>query len=151
MSSPTSILATSTSVRRPLPWLGAVALAAVVLVALPANAGEIYQWKDAQGVTHYSDSPPPNREYKNRTITNSGAATVATAQKVAPAENEQCTTARNNLKQLQGEAPVGIDADKDGKPDTVMNPEQRASQTELAQAALKVHCTESDEVGAAAS
>ena len=30
-------------------------LALLVAVAAPAVAGELYQWKDANGVTHYSD------------------------------------------------------------------------------------------------
>ena len=29
-----------------------------MLAALPLQAAEIYRWKDAQGVTHYSDSRP---------------------------------------------------------------------------------------------
>ena len=43
-----------------------------LLAALPA-AAQIYQWKDAQGRTHYSDTPPPKepvrtiREAKPRT------------------------------------------------------------------------------------
>ena len=41
---------------RATPLLGAGLL--VALVAAPALAGEVYKWKDAQGVTHYSDAPP---------------------------------------------------------------------------------------------
>ena len=42
-------------------------LALLVAVAAPAVAGELYQWKDANGVTHYSDSPPPGKATR-RTI-----------------------------------------------------------------------------------
>lgn len=32
-----------------------------LLLVLPAIAGaQVYKWKDAKGVVHYSDSPPPN-------------------------------------------------------------------------------------------
>ena len=31
----------------------------VALVVSPLQAQTVYQWKDAKGVTHYSDSPPP--------------------------------------------------------------------------------------------
>lgn len=126
---------------RPLLRLGAAALLCAGLLCLPAAAGEIYQWKDAQGVTHYADSPPANREYKNRSVIGTNPATVASTEAAKPVENEQCTTARTNLTQLQGEAPVGFDADKDGKLDSVMNAEQRAAQAQLAQAAINVHCT----------
>ena len=35
----------------------------LIVLALPALAGEVYQWKDAKGVTHYSDAPPPNQAH----------------------------------------------------------------------------------------
>ncbi|WP_412159617.1 DUF4124 domain-containing protein, partial [Pantoea sp. SIMBA_079] len=41
---------------RRLPCL-VVALLAVA--ALPLAASEVYSWKDARGVTHYSQTPPP--------------------------------------------------------------------------------------------
>ena len=37
-------------------------------------AGEVYQWKDANGVTHYSQTPPPKGQYQQRQITDKGAA-----------------------------------------------------------------------------
>ena len=135
------------SVVRRLPWLGLPGLGAVGLgVALAtlsvASAGELYQWKDANGVTHYSDAPPPaGADYQNRTIRDSGTASIKPDDAEAPAENTQCTTARANLELLQGEGPVGTDTDKDGKPDAEFSAEQRAAQTQLAEAAIKVHCT----------
>lgn len=113
----------------------------LALAALSASAGELYQWKDANGVTHYSDAPPPGQvKYENRTIRNRGGSTAATAKADAPAESEQCTTARANLTLLQGEGKVGTDTDGDGKPDTELTADQRANRTELAAAAVKVHC-----------
>ncbi len=131
------------------PWLRAAALTVAValpMIAVPALAGELYQWKDANGVTHYSDSPPPaGADYENRTIRDSGAASAAPEVAAAPAENNQCTTARGNLALLQGEGPVGVDTDDDGKPDTEFTAEQRANQSQLAEAAIKVHCSGSAE------
>ena len=130
------------SVARRLPWLGAMGLGLALATLSVASAGELYQWKDANGVTHYSDAPPPTgADYENRTIRNSGTASVKTETAEAPAENAQCTTARANLELLQGEGPVGNDTDKDGKPDAAFSAEQRAAQTQLAEAAIKVHCT----------
>ncbi|MGH8084234.1 MAG: DUF4124 domain-containing protein [Lysobacter sp.] len=124
-----------------LPRLGAAGLVAALTFALPAVSGELYQWKDANGVTHYSDAPPPaGADYKNRTISNRGSAAIATDKAEAPAESSQCTTARGNLALLQGEGPVGTDADSDGKPDAAFTADERAAQTQLAEAAIKVHC-----------
>ncbi|MDX1548992.1 MAG: DUF4124 domain-containing protein [Lysobacter spongiicola] len=124
------------SMSRCVPVVSALLLA----LALPAQSGELYQWKDANGVTHYSDSPPPGQtDYQNRAIRSSGAG-EATAEAPAPAESSQCTMARANLQLLQGEAPVGTDTDGDGKPDTQLTADQRANQAELASAAIKVHC-----------
>ncbi|HEV8692891.1 MAG TPA: DUF4124 domain-containing protein, partial [Lysobacter sp.] len=40
-----------------------------LLLTLPVLAGKVYQWKDASGVTHFSDSPPPDQQgYKNRQL-----------------------------------------------------------------------------------
>jgi len=114
-------------------WFGL----ALLLVVASAGAGELYQWKDAKGVTHYSDSPPPNQPYKNRTIRDSGNASAA----AKPAESAQCTTARMNLEHLKGTAPAGFDADRDGKPDALFNADQRRAQVRLAEAAVTMHCT----------
>jgi hypothetical protein len=132
----------------------ALAFAGLLAIALPAVAGELYQWKDANGVTHYSDAPPPaGANYRNRTISNRGSATVvADEAAAAPAEDSQCTTARANLALLQGEGPVGADADNDGKPDAAFTADERAAQAQLAQAAIKVHCgTAASPADAAAS
>lgn len=135
---------TRPSARRALPALGFSA-ALLVLLAAPVAATELYQWKDAKGVTHYSDSPPPNQAgVKNRVIKNrSGtAAQTATAADAPAAENPQCVTARGNLKQLQSSRTVGVDANKDGKPDNVLDAQQRAAQVQLAEAAVRAYCTQ---------
>ncbi|WP_244244011.1 DUF4124 domain-containing protein [Marilutibacter alkalisoli] len=113
---------------------------AMLLVALPA-AAQVYQWKDANGVTHYSDSPPPDHDYRNRNVKTSQGMAVETAGEDAPAENAQCTQARGNLALLSGDAPVGVDTDGDGKPDDTLDADQRAAQKKLAEAAIGVHCT----------
>ena len=32
---------------------------ALLIAAAPLAASEVYSWKDARGVTHYSQTPPP--------------------------------------------------------------------------------------------
>ena len=127
---------------RALPLL----VAALLVVACPAIAGEVYQWKDAKGVTHYSDSPPPDKgEYRNRSVRSDVPAppeTAAVAKPAAarPADNSQCVMARQNLDRLKSNAPVGLDANNDGKPDAEMDAGQRASQVQLAEAGIKAWC-----------
>ena len=113
--------------------------AALLALALPALAGEVYQWKDAKGVTHYSDAPPPNQKHKARTISAHGASTVPVDEKPVPA-NSDCSKARSNLTILQGTTPVGIDLDNDGKSDRNLTAEERAKRVVLAEASIKTYC-----------
>lgn len=122
--------------------LGLAILGLATLGPAPAVAGEVYQWKDANGVTHYSETPPPKGTYKQRSISSGGQAQAPmTTAAVAPVEDAQCTTARKNLALLQGKARLQVDTDGDGKPETPMSESDRANQLELAQATLKANCT----------
>jgi len=112
---------------------------ALLLVAAPTLAQQqrVYQWKDANGVTHYTDLPP-TQAHQRRDIDNRGSATeIAT---VKPAENEQCASSRANLQKLQANQTIGVDADGDGKSDRNLSSDERASQIELNQAAIKAYC-----------
>ena len=119
-------------------------LAAVLSTALPVLAGTVYQWKDAKGVTHYSDSPPPDRKgVQNRELKDKDpAAPVASAPAAAKPSDEDtnCAILRKNLTQLQSSQPVGLDADGDGKPDKAMTDAERAQQIQQAELSLKVYC-----------
>lgn len=125
----------------------AARLACVLMLgfaAAPVAAGTVYQWKDARGVTHYSDEPPPEgATYTNRQVKDAAPAAApatGTATTPAPAENPSCITARRNLEHLRSDKPVGHDADGDGKPDREMGPEERANQQALAEQAIKTYC-----------
>ena len=103
-------------------------------------AGKVYQWKDAKGVTHFSDSPPPaGQKVQDRRIDNRGEPIPETAGKVV--DSPQCTTARLNASLLSGTAAVQQDTDGDGKPDKVLGQDDRANQRALAEAAMKAYCT----------
>ena len=114
--------------------LGLVALVCTLPVLA---AGQVYQWKDAKGVTHYSDSPPPaQKDYKKPRIDEAPPAAAA-----APAEDPRCVIARTNLERIKGaKGPVGLDENGDGKPDKEMNEEQIAYQVHLAEATVKNTC-----------
>ncbi|MBB1059054.1 DUF4124 domain-containing protein [Marilutibacter spongiae] len=123
-----------------LPHRRGLLLLALLVVSLPGMAGEVYQWKDANGVTHYSDSPPAGDNYKNRNIHTPDPEVENQASAAAPAVNAQCAAARSNLDQLDSGTPVGIDKDGDGKADGTLSDEERAAQKQLAEAAIQVHC-----------
>lgn len=113
-------------------------------LAAPAVAGEVYQWKDAKGVTQYSSTPPPKGVYKVRTINNAGAANAPVTTSATPAENPQCVQARTNVAALQGKGAVQQDSDGDGKVDKTLTDSERASQLALAQAVINANnCTPS--------
>lgn len=113
----------------------------VLLVALPAGAAKVYQWKDARGVTHYSDEPPPKgQDYRDRELANPPAR-PAPADATRPAEDPNCATARRNLEQLRSERPVGLDANGDGQPDKNMSAEERAQQVQQNERTLAAFCT----------
>lgn len=112
---------------------------ALLLAAAPTLAQQqrVYQWKDAKGVTHYTDLPP-TQAHKSRDIDNKGnTPEIAT---VKPVENEQCANSRSNLTRLQTNQAVGVDTDGDGKSDRNLSSDERASQIELNQAAIKAYC-----------
>ena len=101
-----------------------------------AQTGGVYKWKDARGVTHYSDMPPPAGHYGS--VQTNAAARVTTPAKVDP----RCTIARSNIQQLNsGNADIGLDANRDGKPDAPLLPAMRADQLRMAEAAARNFCT----------
>lgn len=137
----------------------------VALVVSPLQAQTVYQWKDAKGVTHYSDSPPPKggsvREIRTPKVVPATPATPATnvavskaakpeaAPAAAPpppvappvvADKAKCELAQHNLASLQSDAPVGIDTDSDGNPDSEIGAEDRTKYVGLAREAIQANC-----------
>lgn len=127
----------------PHPCTRLVLAAAVAAFALPAAAGKVYQWKDANGVTHYSDEPPPRGAYRDREIPSRDPATIAPVAEpaaVPAADADVCAQARTNLQRLQSGEVVGLDADGDGQPDAPLTEAERAEQMALAQRAITARC-----------
>lgn len=114
--------------------LGAIAL---------AQAGDLYQWKDAKGVTHYSDAPPPKGQYQARSVhvrDGEAAAAVVGQAKATTAASANCTLAKTNLDRLKAGGDIGLDANGDGKPDAPLSAEERTKQTQLAESNIKTFC-----------
>ena len=117
----------------------------LLLTMAAASAGELYQWKDANGVTHYSQTPPASGNYTERTESGRDIAPApaqADAKDEKPAESPQCATARANIALLESESPVRQDSDGDGEPDKTLDDTERANQLELARALLKANCAD---------
>lgn len=116
----------------------------LLLVAAAAAAGDVYQWKDANGVTNYSQTPPPSgttySEHSESGRTYEAGPAQPAAAAATAAESPLCTTARKNLTVLQGKGEVQIDSDGDGKPDKTLDADGRANQLALAQAQIKASC-----------
>jgi uncharacterized protein DUF4124 len=113
----------------------------LLLAAAAATAGDLYQWKDANGVTHYSQTPPTSGSYKERAEDgrDNGAKPVQAAA-ITPAESPQCATSRTNITLLESKTPVQQDTNGDGKPDKILDDAERTNQLELARALLKANC-----------
>ncbi len=114
-------------------------LVLLVGFATGAAAQQVYQWKDAKGVTHYSDNPPPGKNYQDRRFNQRGSSVVE-AGASEPVENPMCVTARGNLKLLGGTVAVQQDTDGDGKPDKTLDQADRDNQRNLAEAAVRAYC-----------
>ena len=108
--------------------------------AATASAANLYKWKDANGVTQYSERPPAGKQYETRRITDNGASVAESAAPAEAAESAQCLAARRNLELLNGSGPVMHDTDGDGKPDATLDDTQRTAQKRLAEAATAAYC-----------
>ena len=125
-----------------MPFLHPLALALALAAAAspaPAQQQRVYQWKDANGVTHYTDVAPKQPHQARDIEVKDGQPAPKTAN--AP-ENAQCSNARANLERLQGRDEIDIDTNGDGKPDRNLTADERKAQLELNQAAVKAFCTQ---------
>lgn len=127
-STPRSAFATATL---------ALATALCLGPSATAVAGDVYTWKDANGVTHYSQTPPPAGSSKYRMFVH---AKREAPKSEASAESQQCATARSNADLLKSGKPLRRDTNGDGKPDADMPEAERAKQLELAELVLRTNC-----------
>jgi hypothetical protein len=113
------------------------AIALFLGLSASAMAADVYKWKDANGVTHYSESPPPKGSAEYRMFLYAKREGAKTA---VSAEANQCTTARSNVSLLESGKPLRRDTDGDGKPDADLSDKDRAQQLELAKMVLRANC-----------
>jgi hypothetical protein len=130
---------------------------AVLLAACPLAFAQAYKWKDAQGVTHYSDSPPPaGTKYDKVKTSGSVEAPAGDAAKPAPApeppkaapagatadtpENRKklCATLQSNMDVLTRQQQVSVDDGKGGQ--VPLDEAGRKRQIETTQAQMTLYC-----------
>ncbi|MDR7194337.1 DUF4124 domain-containing protein [Luteimonas terrae] len=124
---------------------------ALLVAAAPLAASEVYSWKDARGVTHYSQTPPPaGTRFEVRNMQGTAAASTPTTPAPAAAaaagatnadgagDSTQCELARTNVAALRGEGAVQ-QLDADGTP-RELGSNERADQLALSEAAVRAYC-----------
>lgn len=137
------------SSRGPLVLLLPALLGAMTLASAPLAAQQVYKWKDAAGVTHFTAEPPPKgQHYEAREVDHHEAVPLAPQaasdnQDARPETTEDpgCATARSNLELLKGTAKVMVDSNGDGTPDKPLADADRAKQRALAEATIAVKCS----------
>lgn len=131
---------------------------ALLVSACPLAFAQAYKWKDAQGVTHYADSPPPGNTKYEKIKTSGTVEAPAPAPPPAPApaatananntaggtadtpENRKklCDQVRKNIDILNNEKVVSMDDGKGGtKP---VDDATRQNQLKTAQAQATLYC-----------
>lgn len=136
--------------------------ALLLLVASGAMAEQFFKWKDAEGVWHYTNTPPPagtDHTAVNVTGGTPSAAPVVSQPQVAaapgapgtegkpPAEPTDlrgkrelaCQKAKAQVAALETNAIVRMDMDGDGTPETLSDA-QHASELERMRALSQVYC-----------
>lgn len=114
----------------------------LLMVATAATATDMYRWKDHNGVTHYSESPPLSKtqEFRSFVIQNPKTPSQSNIADKPVNQSPACLNARHNLQLLSTNSKVMIDIDGDGKSETPLNADQVAQQKALAEEAVKASC-----------
>jgi hypothetical protein len=137
-------------------WL----LLVLLTFGLPATATEMYSWTDANGVKHFSDSPPPTNVTKAQRLKLKGGVTtgdnpqnvlnekdeaaksagpaLAAAAGYAPDDiKRNCEIARKNQTNLEGQK---LPVDAEGYPTDLEAAKTRQAQIDKAVQQVKLFC-----------
>src|SRR3546814_317427 len=89
--------------RHALPTLIGLSL---LLATGAACAQDLYQWKDANGITHYSQTPPASGSYTERTESGRGPARPVETAAAAPAAPPPCAPPPATIPPLETTSPA---------------------------------------------
>ena len=138
-------------------WL----LLALLAVCLPAAATDMYSWTDANGVKHFSDSPPPanvshaqkfkvkggvtttssgdgDDQHKDEAAKSAGPALAAAAGYAPDDIKRNCDIARKNLTLLDAQKPA---LDSYGVPLNADAAKNHQNQADKANQQIKLFCS----------
>jgi hypothetical protein len=135
----------------------AIQVAFGLLAAVAATAGhsadKVYKWKDANGIVHFSDAPPPKgTEFDNVRIVNQSAAITQTDPAAAPATADaegaekpadttsnaaRCESAKQRVALLSSSLPLTVQR---GDQTVDMTAEDRAAELNIANATVASLC-----------
>lgn len=112
-------------------------------LASVASAEQLYRWKDASGVVHYSDAPPAGGQpYETRAVIPDPPRPAADpTPKPVVAELTRCEQATRNLRVFEAGGAVSMDLDGDGKPEA-LDATAREREFNRARELVRVECEE---------
>ena len=126
----------------------------LIAACVPALAADMYSWTDANGVRHFSDSPPPasakaqkirlkggvatNEEAPADPATSAGTSLAAAAGYSPDDIKRNCEIARRNLATAEDQA---LPMDADGFPIDLDAAKTRQAQIDKANQQITLFCT----------
>jgi hypothetical protein len=130
-------------------------LLVLLAACLPAMAADMYSWTDANGVRHFSDSPPPASAKAQKITFKGGVTSNEEAEPPAPAKENgpslaaaagysaddikrNCEIARGNLSALEGQQ---LPVDADGFPVDLDAAKARQDQIDKANQQITLFCS----------
>lgn len=142
-------------------------IALALLLVAPLATAQVYKWTDAQGTTHFSETPPPTgTKYSQVSVNTGSSAPVDSASNNtegarAPASSSQnnsnnpppqqqsmpdtpqnratlCTSLKANIGTLQGSGPVVMGS---GGQQQLLNADQRKQQLDASQSQYQQYCS----------
>jgi hypothetical protein len=137
-------------------------IALVLLLVAPLASAQVYKWTDAQGTTHYSETPPSTgTKYSQVTVSGgeapasaaSSSASASTSSSQSSSDNAQpvadtpdnraklCASLKTNIGTLQGSGPVVMQGS--GGQQQLLNADQRKQQLDASQSQYQQYCADS--------
>lgn len=115
----------------------------ICALSMPLSAAQLYQWKDENGVVHFTDKPPKGKNATKMRVKSpplSGNEGEKQGTKTAPpnANAQRCETERKRLDVLQSNMTVRMRND-DGTM-RELNPEEMQQEIGFSQAAIERYC-----------
>ncbi|GGA08533.1 DUF4124 domain-containing protein [Dyella caseinilytica] len=135
-------------------------IALALLLVAPLVSAQVYKWTDAQGTTHYSETPPPVGTKYNQVSVSSDASTPASSSSSAAApsstqdsdsqstpplpdtpenRNKLCSSLKTNIGTLQGGGPVVMQGANGQQ--QLLNADQRKQQLDASQSQYQQYCS----------